>query len=160
MGKIFEKICEFTGWYVGEYIKDYRENNNRIFGAIVQKESQINAIILTGSVAGLTAITALSKDIFNVNLFISVIAFMVILFFIISILLSIINLYLSMLTLIDIQKKFIINHKSLQPLNKNMDNYKYKNIQRVLNHLILISFCIGLIIFLVLLGLYIFGDKQ
>lgn len=160
MEKIFEKFCEFTGWYSNERIKDYRENTNIVVGAISQKESQINAIILAGSVAGLTAVAALNKDIFSSSVNISIMAFIVIGLFILVILFSIINLYLSTLALANIQKTMIENFITFKLPKKDIKNYRFKKAQQVLSLIVLIGFCLGLVLLLILLGLYLFGANR
>lgn len=159
MSSIKDFFENITKLLISERLNDYRESNNRIIGAVTQVESQINAIILAGSVAGLTAVAALSKNIFNSNIFISIVAFAVIASFIIAILLSVINLSLSTQTLLDIQRKIKKNYESLRSSNKDIENYRFKKAHEVLNIIILVCFCVGLISLLILLGAYTFGDK-
>lgn len=140
--------------------KDYRESSRRIYESIIQKDSQINTIILTGSIAGLTAIAALSKDIFISSGLISVISFLVVVLFVLVILLSVVNLYISTLVLSDINKKLIKNFKDFKRVDAGMQDLRFKFVQKTLNKIILISFCFGLVLLLFVLGLYIFGVKK
>lgn len=156
MNKFFEKIGELIGLYFGEYIKDYRESNNKIFEYILQANSQINMIILTVSVASLTAVAALNKVVFIPY---EVLSFITISLFIIVILLSVVNLFLSILTSEDLQKKIVKNFTSFKNQKVKNEDLKYYKTRRFLNWAVLLGFCFGLVTFLILLGLHIFGVK-
>lgn len=149
-------LKSLTGWFVGEHIKDYREGKALIYDGIIKTSTQINQIILTVSVASLAAVAALNKAVFVPYGFLS---FSVITLFILVMLLSVINLYISTIVLRDMQNQFNKNWKSLSRLNKDMEKPRFRKIQKTLNTLVFGGFCLGLVTFLMLLGFYILGGN-
>jgi len=145
-----------VGWFVNEHIKDYREGKTLIYDGIIKTSAQINQIILTVSVASLTAIAALNKAVFVPY---SLLSFSVIALFILVILLSVVNLYISTIALKDLQKRFSQNWKSMKRLNNGTERPRFEKTQKILNVLVLIDFCLGMVALLALLGLYILGNN-
>lgn len=156
MGKIINMVLSFLGKFADEHIKDYREGRAIIYDGIIKTNAQINQIVLTVSVASLTAVAALNKAVLVPY---GLLSFLVILLFGLVILVSVVNLYMSTIVLKEIQKKFNQNWKSLSLLNKGMERPRFGSVQRALNMLVLSSFCLGLVALLMLLGLYILGGN-
>ncbi len=152
--KIIDIFKPLFSWFADERIKDYREGKALIYDGIVKTSAQINQIILTVSVASLAAVAALNKAVFVPYGFLS---FTVVALFIFVILLSVVNLYLSIIALTGIQKQFIKNWKSFDRLNKGTENPRFGKTQKILNNLVFGGFCLGLVGLLILLGLYILG---
>lgn len=144
-------------WFAAEYFSDYRENRARVFDTIIKNNLHLNTIILTVSVASLTAIAALSDKLFSAY---PVLSILVIGLFIFTILFSTINFFLSGLAMNDMQRR--LSKDILFPFKISKGEYKprFKNTQRVLNALVLFSFCLGLTFLLVLLGFYVLGAKK
>lgn len=142
------------GWVASENLKDYRENKTRVYNTIVKNNLHLNTIILTVSIASLTAVAALSSEVFKNYPWLSLV---VIALFICVILLSTINFYLSSIALRDVQKN--LTKDILFTLRVSSGQYKppLENTQKALNNLVLAGFCAGLIMFLILLCCYIFG---
>ena len=84
-------LKDILGWLSREYIAIYREGDRRLVDAIIQTNTQINQIILAVSVACLTAIATLNRQVFHIS---ALLAFASMAIFIVVILLSVINLYL------------------------------------------------------------------
>lgn len=148
-------LKDILGWLSREYIAIYREGDRRLVDAIIQTNTQINQIILAVSVACLTAIATLNRQVFRIS---ALLAFASMAIFIVVILLSVINLYLSIKALSDLQKQLSKSFFRLCFTDK-MSRVPYVNIIERLSLTILCLFCLGLVTFLVLLGLYIFGAK-
>lgn len=145
-------IGKVITWLAVEYMKDYRESKARVFDTIVQNNLRLNTIILTVSIASLTVVAALNGKIFVDYPWPSII---VIVLFILVILFSTINFFLSGLALSDFQRK--INKDFLLPLKLHESEYelKYQRVQKILNILVLYGFCLGLLVLLGLLGCYV-----
>ena len=143
-------------WLAAQYMQDYRENRSRTYELIVKNNIHLNTVILTVSVASLTAVAALNEKVFEHY---PVLSFVVIFLFVLVILLSTINFYLSGITIRDIQQT--LSKDILFPIKAVRDEYtpRFKSIQKTLNVLALGGFCVGLIALLVLLGFYIMGGK-
>lgn len=152
--KWLEILSDFSKWISSEYIKDYRESSARLFELQQKNNSQINQIILTVSVACLTAIAAMSQKIFKSC---GYLAFSTIIAFTVVILLSVINLYLSLLALQHAQSQLLNNFSKFKSVTSGMSNLPYVKRIKILNQCVLALFCIGVVLFLVLLGIYIFG---
>lgn len=140
-----------------EHIKDYRESKARVYDTILKTNTHINQIILTASVASLAAVAALNKEVFGPY---ALLSFNVVALFVLVILLSIVNLYLTALVLQDIQKQLNINWQSLSRLNKNIENQRFEKIRKYINAMIFGGFCFGLLTFLILLGFYMLGGEK
>lgn len=154
--RFIDTLKSLTGWFASEHVKDYREGRDRIYDGIIKTSTQINQIILTVSVASLAAVAALNKVIF---MFYGLLSFAIVALFVIVILLSVVNLFISTIALRDMQKQFNQNWKSLRRLNKGMEKSRFGKIQKTLNALVFGGFCLGLVTFLVLLGFYILGGN-
>lgn len=150
-------VSKISTWLTVEYIKGYRESRARVFDTIIKNNLHLNTVILTVSVACLTAIAALNDKLFTGYPWLSLVAVGL---FILTILFSTINFFLSGLALSDLQRK--LNKDILFPFRVGKDGYKprFKKIQKILNVIVLSGFCLGLIILLVLLGLYILRGGQ
>lgn len=150
-------VGKFFTWLSLEYLKDYRESRARVYEIIVQNNLRLNTIILTVSVASLTAIATL-----NDRLFVSYpwLSFIAVGLFVLVILFSTVNFYLSTLTLDDLQKK--LNKDMFLPfkVGKGVFTEKYKTTRRLLNMLVMGGFCIGLLTLLILLGFYMLGGVK
>lgn len=144
-------------WFAAEYLSDYRENRARVFDTIIKNNLHLNTVILTVSVASLTAVAALNDKVFSAYPILSVV---VLGLFILTILFSTINFFLSGLAMNDMQRR--INKDILFPFKISKGEYepRFKKIQRILNFLVLFSFCFGLVLLLVLLGLHILGVEK
>lgn len=147
-------ISRIASWMVTEYMTDMRESRARVYETIVKNNLHLNTVILTVSVASLTAVAALSSDVFESNPWLSIV---VITLFIAVILLSTINFYLTGLALRDIQQK--LSKDVLFPFKISRGVYipKYVEHQKILNKSVLYGFCLGLVSLLVLLTAYILG---
>lgn len=154
MSKWIDRIVSFAGWMTGERVKDYRENKTRIYDAIVKTNTQINQIILTSSVAGLAAIAALNKNVFVPY---GGLSFIVVSSFILTIFASVVNLYITSRVLIDLQRQLNKNHTSFSRLDEGMDKQRFHRLRKALNAIVFVGFCFGIVMFVILLGLYILG---
>lgn len=141
-------------WFAAEYINDYRDSRARVFDTIIKNNLHLNTVILTVSVASLTAIAALNDKVFSVFPLLSV---AVLGLFILTILFSTINFFLSGLAMSDMQRR--LNKDILFPFKISKGEYepRFKKVQHIFNLLVLFSFCFGLVFLLVLLGFYILG---
>ncbi len=144
-----------SAWFASEYIKDYRENRTRTYELIIKNSLHLNTIILTVSVASLTAMAALNDKVFVDHPWPSAI---VIGLFILVILFSTINFFLSGLVLSDLQQR--LNKDILFPFKASKYRLKYRLAQKMLNVTVLGGFCFGLISLLALLILYISGAAK
>lgn len=138
-------------WFAAEYLSDYRENRDRVFDTIIKNNLHLNTVVLTVSVASLTAIAALNDKVFSVFPLLSV---AVLDLFILTILFSTINFFLSGLAMSDMQRR--LNKDILFPFKISKSEYmpRFRKAQRVLNILVLAGFCFGLIALLALLTFY------
>lgn len=141
-------------WLAVEYMTDMRENRARVYDTIVKNNLHLNTVILTVSIASLTAVAALSDEAFVAYPWLSL---SVITLFIGVILLTTVNFYLSGIALRDIQEK--LSKDILLPFKVRNGEYTPRFIkpQRILNALVLGGFCLGLLMFLTLLSCYILG---
>lgn len=153
---MMSKFLATLGWFANEYIRGYRDNASRIYELSIKTTALINQIILTVSVASLAAIAALGKAVFMPY---GPIAFTAILLFVFTILISVINLYLSLATLADIRKKLDRNIASPTRFKKLVETSKFMKAHKILSVTVLTGFCLGLIALLVLLGFYILEAK-
>lgn len=153
MPRVVSTLLAIGGWLIGEHVKDYRDNFSRIYELRMRTATQINQIILTVSVASLTAIAALNERVFNTDY--NWMAFVVVILFMSVILMSVINLYISRLALTQMQRKLTDNFKSFRNFANGMENSIYAKAQRLLNTATLTCFCLGLIALIVLMGMYI-----
>ena len=149
-----KRLKQIGVWFATEYFNDYRENRARVFDTIIKNNLHLNTVILTVSVASLTAIAALNDKIFTDY---SVQSIITVGLFIFTILFSTINFFLSGLALGDLQRR--LNNDILFPFKVGKGEYKpkFKKTQRILNVVVLVGFCLGLINLLALLGSYIMG---
>ena len=154
--KIVNFISLWIQWLGSESAADFRENKKMIYESIVRTNTSINQIILTFSLAALAAIATLNKPLFKDF---SILSFIVLAIFIIVILLSVVNLFLSSVAMRAIQKTLIENWKSLKRPNSGMEKVPFARIQSILNYCVLLGFCAGVILLLALLGLHIFGAE-
>lgn len=152
MNNLFKYLGPLFGWLISEHIKDYRENNTRIYEAVIKTNTQINQIILTVSVASLAAVAALNKEVFVPY---GALSFVVVSLFILVILLSVINLYIASFVMSGFQRQLNENWKSLSHPNKDITDLRFKRTRNTLNTMVFGGFCLGLISFLTLLGFYI-----
>ncbi len=139
-------------WFAAEYFNDYRQSRDRIFDTIIKNSLHLNTVILTVSVASLTAVAALNdKIIVNYSLLLII----VVGFFIFTILFSTVNFFLSDLVMRDLQRD--LNKDILLPLKISKGEYKirFRMTQKALSSVVMFSFCVGLIMLLALLILYI-----
>ncbi len=144
-------------WFAAEYINDYRDSRARVFDTIIKNNLHLNTVILTVSVASLTAIAALNDRIFTSY---PVLSIVVVGLFVFTILFSTINFFLSGLAMGDMQRR--LSKDILFPFKISKGEYapRFKKIQYTLNYLVLSSFCLGLVLLLVLLGFYILGADK
>lgn len=151
-----QRIGRFGAWFIAQYMQDYRENRSRAYESIIKNNMHLNTIILTVSVASLTAVAALNEKAFE---YYPTLSFTVILFFVLVILLSTVNFYLSGVAIREIQQN--LSKDILFPVKVTRGKYKprFRKFQKVLNISVLSGFCLSLIALLVLLGLYIMGAK-
>lgn len=147
-------LAKAGAWLASEYLHDYRESRARVFDVVIKNNPHLNTVILTVSVASLTAIATLSDRAFTAYPWLSIFAIGL---FILTILFSTINFFLSGLALSDLQQK--LNEDVLFPFQVNKGKYspRFKKTQKILNMIVLFGFCLGLIALLVLLGSYILG---
>lgn len=143
-----------ASWFASEYWQDYRVSNVRAYELIIKTNMQLNQIILTVSVASLAAVAALNEAVFVPF---PLLSFTTLSLFILVILLSTVNFYLTTIALRDIQQ--LLKKDVLFPLKVSRKKYqgKYNKTQKILSASVLIGFCLGLVLLLVLLGSYIFG---
>ncbi|HMQ96282.1 MAG TPA: hypothetical protein PKD19_03605 [Candidatus Saccharibacteria bacterium] len=147
-------IKQAFGWLLAQFVQDNRENQARAYELIIKNSMHLNQIILTVSIASLAAIAALNQAVFAPY---SVLSFAVVALFILVILFSTINFYLSGIILRDLQTA--LKQDVFLPFHISKDNYKqrFKTSQKILNILVFGGFCLGLVAFLVLLGFYTLG---
>lgn len=152
-----EWIKKSAIWFCVEYIRDYRDSRSRVFDTIIKNNLHLNTVILTVSVASLTAIAALSREVFARY---PILSFVSILLFVMVILLSTINFYISGLVLNDLHQKLSKDILFPFKISKGKYTLKFKKVQKMLSTLVLAGFCIGLIALVALLGFLIFGARQ
>ena len=149
-------VLKIASWLTAEYMRHYSDSRVRVFDTIIKNNLQLNTIILTVSVASLTAIAALNDRVFTSYPYPSMVAVGL---FIIVILLSTINFFLSGLALRDLQQK--LSKDILLPVHISGTGYrqKFKVIRNVLNVMVLAGFCTGLLVLLILLSFYIMEPR-
>lgn len=149
-------VGRFAAWLGLQYMEGYRESRSRIYELIIKNNMHLNTVILTVSVASLTGVTALNEKAFRYH---PVLSFAVISLFVLVILLSTVNFYISGVVIRDIQKN--LSKDVLFPVKVSRGGYeqRFTKIQKVLNVLVLSGFCLGLITLLILLGFYILGAE-
>lgn len=152
MSKLLDRIAVVIGLLTGGYSRDYRENKALVYEATVKNNTHINQIILTMSVASLAAMAGLNRSVFEPY---PVLSFVVLSFFALTILISVINIYLVGLSLRDMQRLLNENFTKLDRLDSMVDKIRYKTANRILNALVFWSFCVGVVCLLSLLGVYI-----
>lgn len=150
-------IGRIAAWLGAEYVKDYRESRARIFDLAIKNSLHLNTIILTVSIASLTAVAALNDRVFENYSWLSVITVGL---FILTILFSTINFFLASLALNDLQQK--ISKDIFFPFQASDAKYKlkFRKAQKMLGTVVMIGFCAGLITLLALLGFYVLGERQ
>lgn len=150
-------LAKIIPWIATEYFKEYQASRIRIFDMTVRSNAHLNTIMLTVSVASLTAIAALSDRVFENYPWLSL---AVVALFILVILVSTINFFVAGLVLSDIQKNF--NKDILFPIHIGKSGFKpkFRTTQYALNVIVLGCFCLGLVTLLVLLGVYILGVRR
>ncbi len=150
-------IKKGIAWFAAQYVQDYRENQARAYELIIKNSMHLNQIILTVSIASLAAIAALNQAVFAPY---SVLSFAVVALFILVILFSTINFYLSGIILRDLQRA--LKQDLFLPFRISKGNYeqRFKISQKILDILVFGGFCLGLVAFLALLGSYILGVNQ
>lgn len=140
-----------------EHAKDRREGSRLIYETISTNSAHLNQIILTVSIASLTAVAALNKEVFVPF---SELSFAVIAIFILVILFSTVNIYISSKVLREIQQAYKKDmFFSFRKVNREY-THKYTTLQKTLNNIVLCGFCLGLIALLVLLGFYVLGEGR
>lgn len=149
-------IRQVLGWLAAQFVQDYRENQARAYELAIKNSMHLNQIILTVSIASLAAIAALNQAVFTTY---PELSFAVVALFILVILFSTINFYLSGIVLRDLQRA--LKQDLFLPFRISKGGYeqRFKTSQRILNILVFGGFCLGLVAFLALLGFYILGAK-
>lgn len=147
-----DKFVVLIGLLTGGYSRDYQENKALVYEAIVKNNAHINQIILTMSVASLAAMAGLNRLVFEPY---PILSFVVLSLFALTILISVVNMYLVSFSLRDMQRILNDNFKNLDRLEDTMDKIRYKTTNKVLNAFVFLTFCAGVICLLSLLGVYI-----
>lgn len=145
-------IGRVIAWMTAEYMTDIRDSKARVFDVIIKNNLHLNTIILTVSIASLTAVAALSNEMFESH---PVLTFVSILLFVMVILLSTINFYISGLALSDLHQKLSKDILFPFKVSKGVYEPKFKGAQKILSTLVLSGFCLGLLVLSALLGCYI-----
>lgn len=157
MKRFLRYLGSVGAWIYGEHIKDRREGNRFIYETMIANRTHLNQIILTVSIASLTAVAALNNEVFEPF---PELSFAVIAIFVLVILFSTVNLYISGKALRAIQQAY--KKDFFFSLRKENQEYRYNHqtLQKALNNLVLYGFCVGLVALLILLGCYILGEVQ
>ena len=147
-------IRQVLGWLAAQFVQDYRENQARAYELAIKNSMHLNQIILTVSIASLAAIAALNQAVFAPY---PALSFAVVALFILVILFSTINFYLSGIVLRDLQRALKQDLFLSFRISKSGYEQRFRTSQKILNILVFGGFCSGLIAFLALLGFYILG---
>lgn len=157
LNDIFKDLAaRFVDLTVNERVNDYRSNFVQYQNMMTQVTMEADKALMTFSLAALAALAALNDAVFKPYGWIS---FTTLACFISVATLVIIGYGTSKALIKDAQRIMTQNYQSsLQtPLNKGLSKVKYAKLSKWINGLSLTFFILGMILFVVLMGLYIKG---
>lgn len=144
-------------WFADQAATDYRNRNTSLMQSIAQNVTHLNQIILTVSVAVLASIAGFNKALVEPN---RLLAFIVIVLFVLVILISVINIYY---VTKKTQAVYELSAKKIIFSKKDVDEVNLQSLRRRTNQMnlaILTLFCSGLVAYLTLIGFGIFGGTK
>lgn len=157
MSECLNAIKGVLAWFADQAATDYRNRNAALSQSINQNVTHLNQIILTVSVAVLASIAGFNKALVEPN---RLLAFIVIALFILTILISVINIfYVTKKT----QAVYELSAKKIIFSKKDVDGMNLQSLKKKTNRMnlsILTLFCTGLLTYLVLIGFGIFGGTK
>lgn len=156
MNKTLGIISGIARFFINERVNDYRLSFMRNQELMAQVAIEHSRSLMTFSIAALAAMAVLNKGVFVPYPVLSII---VMICFMLSTLLVVLNFLFFTHMLADSQKIITRNFKSsfTTPLNKNVDKVKYKKITNLSSFCSTALFIIGIVLFMILLALYIWG---
>lgn len=143
---------------VNERVNDYRSSFFRYQDMLTQVTLDMDRALMTFSIAAMAALAALHEGLFGNYGWLS---FFTLVCFVGVVLAVIVGYYFSKGMLIDAQKIISANFKEslTTPLGKGLDKVKYHKLSKIFNTLAAALFITGMVLFMVLMGLYIGGVK-
>lgn len=136
----------------------YHQQFYQIQNMMAQNTLESDKALATFSIAALAALAALNQQVFGPYGHLS---FATICCFVVVILVVTVGYSVSNLLLADAQNKLTANYttSSKTKLSKKTDKLKFDRLSKTLNWISLAMFIMGIILFVVLLGLYVKGVK-
>lgn len=149
-------VSRFVDLSVNERINDYRTSYLRNQDAMAQITIEADKALMTFSIAVLAALAALNDSVFGPYGWLSFITFTC---FILVVITVIIGYPVSKALLKDGNRILSANFKKspTTPLGEGLHKVKFARLSRALNFMSVMLFVIGMILFIVLMGLYIEG---
>lgn len=149
-------VSRFLDLSVNERINDYRASYLRNQDIMAQITIEADKALMTFSIAVLAALAALNDAVFGPYGWLSFITFAC---FILVVITVIIGYPVSKALLKDGNRIISTNFKKsiTTPLDEGLDKVKFAKISKALNFMSVTLFVIGMIMFIVLMGLYIKG---
>ena len=149
-------LSRFVDLSVNERINDYRTSYLRNQDAMAQITIEADKALMTFSIAVLAALAALNDSVFGPYGWLSFITFAC---FVLVVITVIIGYPVSKALLKDGNRILSANFKKslTKPLGEGLHKVKFAKLSKVLNFISVTLFVIGMILFIVLMGLYIKG---
>jgi|GEM_PF-1628570 len=155
-----KEILEAIGWVtktaINERTIDYRSSYLRNQDVLTQVTLEIDRALMTFSIGALAALVALNDKIFQPYGWLSFVTFGC---FAGVVVFVIFGYFFTRGMIVDVQKIITKNYKksSSTPLSEGMERAKYVNTTKIINFINLVLFIAGILLFLLLVGLYIGG---
>ena len=149
-------LSRFVDLSVNERINDYRASYLRNQDVMAQITIEADKALMTFSIAVLAALAALNDSVFGPYGWLSFVTFTC---FILVVITVIIGYPISKALLKDGNRILSANFKKslTTPLGEGLHKVKFARLSKVLNFISIALFVIGMILFIVLMGLYIKG---
>lgn len=149
-------LSRFVDLSVNERINDYRASYLRNQDVMAQITIEADKSLMTFSIAVLAALAALNDSVFGPYGWLSFITFVC---FIMVVIAVIIGYPISKALLKDGNRILSVNFKKslTTPLGEGLHKVKFAKLSKALNFISITLFVIGMILFIVLMGLYIKG---
>ena len=141
---------------VSARVDDYRSNFIQYQNMMTQVTMEADKALMTFSIAALAALAALNDAVFRPYGWIS---FVTLTCFILVVVIVTIGYYVSKELIKDAQRITTANFKKslTTPLGQGLDRVKFRTLSRVINYASMSLFIVGMMLFIVLMGLYIKG---
>ena len=141
---------------VNARVDDYRSNFIQYQNMMTQVTMEADKALMTFSIAALAALAALNDAVFGPFGWIS---FTTLTCFILVVVIVTVGYYVSKELIKDAQRITTTNFKKslTTPLGQGLDKVKFRTLSRVINYASMSLFIVGMVLFIILMGLYIKG---